>query len=62
MVVAPADHPRALIALLWLVSRLELIVVPVALATMLTALLLPVVDLLDRRGLPRAAPPLRQSC
>jgi predicted PurR-regulated permease PerM len=45
----------ALIALLWLVMRLELIVVPVALATMLAAMLLPVVDLLDRRGLPRGA-------
>jgi putative heme transporter len=45
----------ALIALLWLVVHLELIVVPVALATMLAALLLPVVDLLDRAGLPRGA-------
>jgi predicted PurR-regulated permease PerM len=45
----------ALIALLWVVVHLELIVVPVALATMLAALLLPVVDLLDRAGLPRGA-------
>jgi predicted PurR-regulated permease PerM len=45
----------ALIALVWLVIHLELIVVPVALATMLAALLLPVVDLLDRAGLPRGA-------
>ena len=43
----------ALVALLWVVKQLELIVVPVALATMLAALLLPVVDFLDRRGAPR---------
>jgi predicted PurR-regulated permease PerM len=43
----------AIIALLWLVKRLEIIVVPVALATMLAALLLPAVDFLDRRGVPR---------
>jgi predicted PurR-regulated permease PerM len=43
----------AIVALLWMVKRLELIVVPVALATMLAALLLPVVDFLDRRGAPR---------
>ena len=42
-----------IVALLWMVKRLELIVVPVALATMLAALLLPVVDFLDRRGAPR---------
>jgi predicted PurR-regulated permease PerM len=45
----------ALIALLWLVRELEFIVVPVALATMLTAMLVPIVDWLDRRGLPRGA-------
>jgi predicted PurR-regulated permease PerM len=43
----------AAVALLWAVKRLELIVVPVALATILTALLLPAVDFLDRRGAPR---------
>ncbi|CQD08703.1 transmembrane protein [Mycobacterium europaeum] len=43
----------ALIALLWVVKRLEVIVVPVLVALLLSALLLPVVDWLDRRGLPR---------
>jgi putative heme transporter len=43
----------AIVALLWVVRRLEVIFVPVALATMLAALLLPVVDFLDRRGAPR---------
>jgi predicted PurR-regulated permease PerM len=43
----------AIVALLWVVKRLELIVVPVALAAMLAALLLPAVDFLDRRGAPR---------
>lgn len=43
----------AIVALLWLVSRLQVIVVPVALAVILTALLLPAVDWLDRRGAPR---------
>jgi putative heme transporter len=43
----------AVVALLWLIKRLEVIVVPVALATILTALLLPAVDFLDRRGAPR---------
>jgi predicted PurR-regulated permease PerM len=45
----------AVVALLWAVKRLELIFVPVALATILTALLLPAVDFLDRRGAPRGA-------
>ncbi len=45
----------ALIALLWVVKRLEVIVVPVLLATILTAMLLPVVDYLDRRGMNRGA-------
>lgn len=43
----------AMVALLWLLAKLEVIVVPVVLATMLTALLLPVVDWLDRPRLPR---------
>jgi predicted PurR-regulated permease PerM len=43
----------AVIALLWVAEKLLVLVVPVALATMLTALLLPVVDWLDRRGAPR---------
>jgi predicted PurR-regulated permease PerM len=41
------------VALLWVVKKLEILVVPVALATLLAALLLPVVDFLDRRGAPR---------
>ena len=40
-------------ALLWLMWRLRVIVVPVALAVMLTALLLPAVDRLDLRRVPR---------
>ncbi|KRD07093.1 hypothetical protein ASE48_14355 [Mycobacterium sp. Root265] len=43
----------AVVALLWLVSKLTLIVVPVALASLLAALLLPGVDLLQRRRVPR---------
>ncbi len=43
----------AIVALLWLLNRLEMIAVPVALAVILTALLLPAVDWLDRRGAPR---------
>jgi predicted PurR-regulated permease PerM len=43
----------AIVAVLWVVTKMEIIVVPVALATMLAALLLPVVDFLDRRGAPR---------
>jgi predicted PurR-regulated permease PerM len=43
----------AVVALLWLVKQLEVIVVPLALATMLAALLLPAVDFLDRLGAPR---------
>ncbi|CAN3126502.1 AI-2E family transporter [Mycobacterium sp. smrl_JER01] len=43
----------AVVALLWVVLQLEILVVPVALATILAALLLPVVDFLDRRGAPR---------
>lgn len=44
----------AVVALLWTLKQLEIIVVPVALATMLAALLMPAVDFLDRRGAPRA--------
>ncbi len=40
-------------ALLWVVAKLEIIVVPVLLALMLSALLVPAVDWLDQRGLPR---------
>jgi putative heme transporter len=43
----------AIIAVLWMFKKLEVILVPVALATLLAALLLPVVDFLDRRGAPR---------
>lgn len=43
----------AVVALLWVVERLKVIVVPVALAVILAALLLPAVDWLDRRGVPR---------
>ncbi len=42
-----------IVALLWLAARLKVIVVPVALAVILTALMLPAVDWLDRRGAPR---------
>jgi predicted PurR-regulated permease PerM len=45
----------ALLAVLWVVTQVQLIVVPVALALMLTALALPGVDFLDRRGAPRGA-------
>jgi putative heme transporter len=43
----------ALMALLWVIARLEIIVVPVLLALMLSALLVQAVDWLDRRGAPR---------
>jgi putative heme transporter len=43
----------ALVALLMVVKRLEIIVVPLLLALMLSALLVPIVDWLDRRGAPR---------
>lgn len=42
-----------LAGLVWLVARLQVIIVPVALATMVAALMLPAVDWLDRRGAPR---------
>lgn len=45
----------ALVALLWLVEQLEVIVVPVLLAAMVTAMLVPIVDFLDLKGLPRGA-------
>ncbi|MBV9515692.1 MAG: AI-2E family transporter [Mycobacteriaceae bacterium] len=43
------------LAVLWVFKHLEVIFVPVALALMLSALLLPGVDWLDRRGVPRGA-------
>ncbi|WP_343572269.1 AI-2E family transporter [Mycobacterium sp.] len=43
----------AIVVLLWIVERLEIIVVPLLLALMLSALLVPMVDSLDRRGAPR---------
>ena len=43
----------AIVTLLWLILRMEILFVPVALATILAALLMPVVDFLDRRGAPR---------
>jgi putative heme transporter len=45
----------AAVALLWVLKKLEVIVVPVLLALMISALLVPVVDWIDRRGLPRGA-------
>ncbi|HEX5256347.1 MAG TPA: AI-2E family transporter [Mycobacterium sp.] len=43
----------AALALLWVVQKLEIIVVPVLVALLVSALLVPVVDWLDKRGLPR---------
>jgi predicted PurR-regulated permease PerM len=43
----------AVLAVLWLIQRLQVIVVPLALAVMVTALMVPVVDWLDRRGMAR---------
>jgi putative heme transporter len=43
----------AAVALMRVIARLEVIIVPVALALLGTALLIPVVDILDRRWLPR---------
>ncbi|MGO4446984.1 AI-2E family transporter [Mycobacterium sp. 2YAF39] len=45
----------AIFAVLWLFKRLEVIFVPVLLATMVAALLMPAVDFIDRRGVPRGA-------
>lgn len=41
------------VAMIWVITRLEVIVVPIALALMLTALMIPAVDFLHRRGAPR---------
>src|SRR6476659_9106648 len=46
--------------LLTTLTRLGLVIVPVALALMLTALLVPAVDFLDRRGAPRGGDGLPQ--
>jgi predicted PurR-regulated permease PerM len=43
----------AVVALLMVIKRLEVIVVPLLLALMLSALLVPIVDWLDKRGAPR---------
>lgn len=43
----------AALALFWVLAKLEVIVVPVPVALLLSALLVPVVDWLDRHGLPR---------
>ncbi len=43
----------AIIALAWLFLQFEILFVPLALATILAALLMPVVDYLNRRGAPR---------
>ena len=43
----------ALVASMWVFKKLEIIVVPVLVALLLSALLVPVVDWLDRRGVPR---------
>ncbi|WP_156689258.1 AI-2E family transporter [Mycobacterium sp. Marseille-P9652] len=43
----------AFVALVWVLGKLEVIVVPVLVALLLSALLVPVVDLMDRRGVPR---------
>jgi putative heme transporter len=45
----------AAVALLWVAKRLEVIIVPVLLALVISALLVPAVDWLDRRGLRRGA-------
>lgn len=45
----------AVLAALWVVMKLEVIVVPFLLATLATALLVPAVDWLDHRGAPRGA-------
>ena len=41
------------IAMIWVITRLEVIVVPIALGLLVTALMIPAVDFLDRRGAPR---------
>src|ERR1700744_4929278 len=45
----------AFLALLWVIERLEVIVVPVLVALLVSALLVPGVDWLNERGLPRGA-------
>lgn len=45
----------AAVALLWVVTKLEIIVVPVLVALMISALLVPAVDWLDNKGLARGA-------
>lgn len=45
----------AVVAVLWILKKLEVIVVPVLLALVISALLVPVVDWLNARGLPRGA-------
>jgi predicted PurR-regulated permease PerM len=45
----------AVVALLWVIEKLEIIVVPVLLALMISALLVPAVDWLDKKRLPRGA-------
>ncbi|MGB0970092.1 MAG: AI-2E family transporter [Mycobacterium sp.] len=42
-----------IVALVWVFLQFEILFVPLALATILAALLMPVVDYLDRRGAPR---------
>ncbi|QUR65957.1 AI-2E family transporter [Mycobacterium spongiae] len=44
----------AVLALLWVIRKLEIIVVPVLLALILSALLVPAVDWLDNHGVPRS--------
>ncbi|MCV7151078.1 AI-2E family transporter [Mycolicibacterium pyrenivorans] len=43
----------AVLAVLWVVTQVQMIVVSLSIAVIVTALLLPPVDWLDRRGLPR---------
>lgn len=45
----------AALAVIWVIGKLEIIVVPVLLALILSALLVPLVDWLDLRGVPRGA-------
>jgi putative heme transporter len=45
----------AALVVLWVLKKLEIIVVPVLLALMISALLVPAVDWMNRRGLPRGA-------
>lgn len=41
------------VAVIWVITKLEVIVVPIALGLLVTALMIPAVDFLDRRGAPR---------